>query len=371
MLTVMKLGSKSLAMLLGLAVQLAVDASLACGGGGVTSASGVVTNAQRIVMASRADGTTDIVVQITVPETHADYAVLIPVPNEPTLDATPISTEELAALDDLTAPTLIEESSGGGGSGIGCGSAKSDSDSAPRGVIVSDVVEVGPVSAVSLTGEDGSAIQTWLDDNGFELPASDAGLLDDYVGGGRYFIAAKRSDRATSGAPSSIGLHYSLPGDHRQLSLAFARMGAAPVVSFTLFLAGPKPLAPSEPFAALDLNALDADLLRSGDYSAAVSDAVAGHESKAFVLESVTKQAQVASVAPKLAALIDAGSVVTRLSTVVNREALTTDAHFMRDYEADVPSQRHVQLAPLAPARSEFAFATGVVLALGLRRRSR
>src|SRR5689334_17163014 len=70
----------------------------ACGGGGVTSASGVVMGSQRIIMSVRAGGTTDMIVQVTVPKTIADYGVLIPVPSEPTLDAQPVSGDELETL---------------------------------------------------------------------------------------------------------------------------------------------------------------------------------------------------------------------------------------------------------------------------------
>src|SRR6478735_7058337 len=81
-------------------------AALACGGGGVTSKVGVTTNAQRIFMSVRATGTTDIVAQIAVPKTTADYGVLIPVPDEPTLDSEPVSAEDLNALDKATAPVI-------------------------------------------------------------------------------------------------------------------------------------------------------------------------------------------------------------------------------------------------------------------------
>jgi Uncharacterized protein conserved in bacteria (DUF2330) len=363
----LKLGP--LLAMLGIAAQFEASPVLACGGGGVTSAGGVVMDAQRIVMSTRASGKTSVVVQITVPETNADYAVLVPVPSEPVLSETPVSSEELQALDELTTPVILVGRSNQDGSGCGCGSIKSDAAGAPKGVIASDVVEIGPLSAVSLTGDDANAVQGWLSDNGFQLPATEVGLLDDYVGAGRYLIAAKRSDRAATGAPSSIGLHYELEGDHRQLSLAFARMGAAPEVRFTLFLAAPNVLAPAEPFVTLSLDDLEATTLRSGDYTAAVRDSVAKHDGKAFVLESVTEHVDVQVVAPTLAALMDASSVVTRATTVVSRDDLTLDAHFTREYDGHVPDQRQVEATPLAPGHTEFAFAAGVLLCLGLRRR--
>src|SRR5687767_7352411 len=190
----------------------------ACGGGGVMSASGVVMGAQRIIMSVRAGGTTEMIVQVTVPRTTADYGVLIPVPSEPTLDRVPVSSEELYRLDDYTAPRI--EISPESSSGISCGCGGDDSAGAPRGgVVVGVPVNIGPVVAVSLTGDNADAVGTWLTEHGFLLPSSDAETLARYVGAGSYFIAIRRGESAASGAPSSVGIHYTLQGDHRTLSL--------------------------------------------------------------------------------------------------------------------------------------------------------
>src|SRR4051812_18915792 len=129
----------------------------ACGGGGITSASGVVMGSRRIIMSMRAGGTTDMIVQVTVPRTTADYGVLIPVPSEPTLDTQPVSSAEIDALARMTAPRIeIHESSSGGGCGCAGGD---DSAGAPRGgVLVNDPVNIGPVVAVSLTGDNADAV---------------------------------------------------------------------------------------------------------------------------------------------------------------------------------------------------------------------
>ncbi|MET0794146.1 MAG: DUF2330 domain-containing protein, partial [Polyangiaceae bacterium] len=162
--------------------------ALACGGGGVTSKIGVTMNSQRIFMSVRATGTTDIVAQVTVPETTADYGVLIPVPGEPTLDGEPVSAADLDALDAATAPMIFDQSHDSGGSGCGCigaGATAGDAGgtkAADRGVTLGPEVKIGPVVAVSLTGESGDAVRAWLADNGFSLPPSDAPTFDRYVG---------------------------------------------------------------------------------------------------------------------------------------------------------------------------------------------
>ncbi|HYQ30646.1 MAG TPA: DUF2330 domain-containing protein [Polyangiaceae bacterium] len=322
--------------------------AMACGGGGVTSKIAVTTNSQRIFMSVRAGGTTDIVAQITVPETTADYGVLIPVPSEPTLDNQPVSAADLDALDLATRPVISSERPSSGDDGCGCIWAGADADGTggtpKRGVTASPPVAIGPVQAVSLTGESGDAVRAWLTDNGFSLPDEDAATFDRYVGEGRYFIAIRRSERATSGAPSSIGIHYTMVGDHRMLSLGFTRIGAAPVLAFTLFLVAPEVVGPSEPFKALTLNDLDPFALQRGDYPGAVESAIAARDSKAFVLESTTGVAALATLAPGLTRFIDKGTMLTRATTLVRREKLDEDVVFATPFRGAVPSQRHVSL---------------------------
>src|SRR3954452_4710596 len=79
----------------------------ACGGRVVTTHAGTVgANAKRIFLSVRG-GNTDVITQVGVPATTADYGVLIPVPAEPTLDPMPVSMNDLASLERLTAPAIL------------------------------------------------------------------------------------------------------------------------------------------------------------------------------------------------------------------------------------------------------------------------
>jgi len=348
---------------------------LACGGGGVTSQQlGVTTNAQRIFMSVRSTGTTDIVAQITVPQTTADYGVLIPVPDEPTLDSEPVSAEDLDTLDLASAPVITKESDDSGGSGCGCigaGSMAGGSKGSDRGVTVSSETTIGPVVAVSLTADNPDAVRAWLTDNGFSVPDSQAATLYRYVGTGKYFIAIRRSQGAATGAPSSIGVHYSLPGDHRMLSLGFTRIGAAATIGVTLFLATTQVVGPSEPFKALTLSDLDPVRLRDGDYTYAVQSAVAEHDWQAFVLESSRAFESIASAVPSLARLVDSNAVLTRATTVLARERIEADVIFGTPFAGNVPTQRTVSLEGERVRYAGLGSLALLLAAGALRRRSR
>ena len=75
--------------------------------------------------------------------------------------------------------------------------------------------------------------------------------MDRYAGPGRWFVALRRSQQATGPQPSSVGVHFSVPGDARALPLRFAALGAAAEVAFTVFVVSPRmPSGPNLPSRA-------------------------------------------------------------------------------------------------------------------------
>ena len=312
-----------------------------------------------------------MIAQVTVPRTTSDYGVLIPVPSEPTLDTQPVPSAELNALYSNTAPRIeISESSG---SGIGCGCAGGDDGGggSKGGVIVGDPVNIGPVVAVALTGDNADAVRAWLTEHKFVLPSSDAETLTRYVSAGSYFIAIRRSESAASGGLTSVGIHYTLQGDHRKLSLGFTKIGAPAMLAFTLFIAAPQAIGPSAPFAALTLNDLDATQLRYSNYENALQSAVSARDSKAFVLEGTTSKSSIASYAPGIAKFMDDGAVITRATTVVSRVQLSDDVVFATPVGGSVPNTRQVSLSPLRARYARYGSLGIVFVALALRRRGR
>lgn len=336
----------------------------------------VVANAQRIVISVTGRGTTETIVQIGVPATDADYGVLIPTPTEPTLDATPVSENTLQTLDTQTRPTIVTEDATVQEGGCDClpfTGAGGDDDSASKGpgtgVTASEPTNIGPVTAVTLTATDATALNAWLADNGFNIPDERQALLDDYIGAGRYFIAVKRNDATAPGGPSSIGLHYTLEGDHRLLSLKFARLGAAPTVAFTLFLFTPYMTLPSPPFQALTLNDLDAALLYEKRYADAVQKAVKAHGAQAFVLEWGPFQPGTLTLP---STIVDKNAALVRMSTVLAADDLTEDATFFTTGTgATVAHSRAIHLYAGVPLPASVGVLGFVALAWGFRRRRR
>lgn len=359
-----------LAVGLGGCLWLDAGRAAACGGGGVVahdSEAAVVADAQRILLSLRFANTasvqTEIVAQLAVPQTSADYGVLIPTPVMPRLDAVPIASSDFDELDRRTQPTIVREyelpDPDSGGFSCGCGSMAGETKdtSAPGGVEASAPVEVGPVTAVVLQADDPAALTAWLAENGFAVPPDQEALVARYVRPGGAFIAVRRNEHAVTNAPSSIGLHYTLPGDYRVVSLAFARLGAAPQVSFTVFVSAPSAVRPSGAFVDLTLDDLDARLLESS-YAEAVTAAVAAQR-YAFVLESATPFGPVtandprgfSAFSPHFAQLFDTGTL-TRASTIMAADTLDTDATFDAPADRHIPQSRTISAYPLTRGAS-------------------
>lgn len=340
------------------------------------SVAGVVADSQRVVISVRSDGTTDMVVQIGVPNTSADYGVLIPTPSEPTVDPTPIPEQVLDGLDVATRPKIYKidpnaEHSSGCGCIAGSDAAAENGDS----VKASQPTNVGPVTATVVTATDNTALNQWLDANGFVIPDERQALIADYVGPGRHFIALKRNDAVVTNGPTSIGLHYKLVGDHRLLSLAFARLGAAPSVGFTVFLFAAELTTPTEPFQALTLNDLDSRRLFANDYQGAVQSAVQARGGAAFVLEASGHSHDGTYFNP-LTGYYDAlptdwDASLLRMTTVLTPDELTQDVTFLTPLSEPFPDSRDIVIGQTTPKAAGFGVLGLVAFGWRARRRVR
>jgi MYXO-CTERM domain-containing protein len=289
-----------------------------------------------------------------------------------------VPSAELDALNQATAPRIYI-SSGGGGDGCGCPLGAGSTSKAAGGggsgaVTVAAPVNIGPVTAVVLTGTTGDAVDAWLADNGFAIPAAGQPLVAAYAGAGRYFIAIRRNDSAAAGAASSVGVHFTLPGAARALPLRFAQLGAAPEVAFTVFVAAPAVVAPSDPFAALTLADLDAETLRTSGYALSVANAIAAHGGRAFVIEGSYATAALAGrIGPGVESLFEAGATLTRLTAILPSSGLTEDVTFDGTFSGATPAVRTVTSEPPPPGSPGTGIGMAAALALaalGLRRRA-
>jgi hypothetical protein len=163
-------------------------------------------------------------VQILYQGTAEEFAWILPVPSLPALSVgTDVLFQQIRQatnvrfdLDYVTNGTCRETPScprddypypgySDGSADTGAGFADA---SAPPSVEVLLEEAVGPYDAVVLSSSDASALQAWLTDNGYDIPAASIPLMMDYIEDGSYFLALKlRQDRGT-GEIQPVVLRY-------------------------------------------------------------------------------------------------------------------------------------------------------------------
>lgn len=120
----------------------------------------------------------------------ASFGWLLPIKGQVTVGVS--SDAMFNIFGQLTAPNLYAPSicpnscdSGGNGGGAGGGGTGG-------GVVtVTAEQQVGPFNTVQLASNDAAALQTWLQDNGYPVPAAVQPVLDAYVAEGFGFLAMK------------------------------------------------------------------------------------------------------------------------------------------------------------------------------------
>jgi hypothetical protein len=116
--------------------------------------------------------------------------------------------------------------------------APSDGDSANGGVVVTKQQNVGPYSTVQLhvTEPTGAALNTWLADNGFQIPADVKPIIAQYVAEGFDFLAMKLLPN--QGIQAMRPVRVTAPGASLALPLRMAAVGTGATVGITIWVVG-------------------------------------------------------------------------------------------------------------------------------------
>ena len=164
--------------------------------------------------------------------------------------------EWLAALDVATAPQISApeyvcpnggqatgSSAGGCGGGAGLDYGGYDNGATPPtnfqstgDVTVVDQSVVGPYFAVVIRSDSGVAISTWLESNGFEIPAAVAPMLESYASAKLDFLALRL--RPDVGVQAMQPVRVITPGADPTLPLRMVAAGTGARVGLLLYVVG-------------------------------------------------------------------------------------------------------------------------------------
>jgi hypothetical protein len=182
------------ALALGLTLApVAPAGACACGGVAPSPGSEVAVGEERAII-SWQGGIEQIDLLLGVVSTEAETGLIFPTPSPATVSLG--DRADFDAIDRVTTPERIEE--------YDWWSFRSPGDGASAGAAptVLDVVQLGPIEAVTLAASDSAGLETWLTDNDFALSPEVTALLDGYIERGWFFVAL----RLTGDAPLEGGL---------------------------------------------------------------------------------------------------------------------------------------------------------------------
>jgi hypothetical protein len=238
-----------------LSTELTTRDAAACGGcfGPTTITSGSqdfadVTD-ERMLLSVSQDQTT-LYDQIEYAGNPASFAWVLPIKG--TVDVGLSADVLFDSIDALTATQITGPTEscppppncGGGGISLGC-SASSSTDAfdessggtaaaTPPPVTVTKQENVGPYDTVQLHTTDPKALNNWLTQNGFAIPADVTPVIDAYVSEGFDFLAMKLLPN--EGIQAMRPVRVTMPGASLSLPLRMAAIGTGATVGITIWV---------------------------------------------------------------------------------------------------------------------------------------
>ncbi len=166
------------------------------------------------------------------------------------------------------------------------GSANGSAGGGGGGVDVTKAENVGPYATVQLHATDSTALETWLSDNGFTIPADQKPIIAQYVSEGFDFLAMKLLPN--QGVSSMRPVRVTSPGASLSLPLRMAAIGTGATVGITIWVVSDGRYEPQNfPFYHID----DKDLVwdfatSSSNYTTLRAQHAADSQNKGWEMEA-------------------------------------------------------------------------------------
>jgi hypothetical protein len=130
-----------------------------------------------------------------------------------------------------------------------------DAGAAAATVTVTKQENVGPYATVQLHSTDGSALNDWLAQNGYQVPSDVAPVITEYVNEGFDFLALKLLPN--QGVQAMRPVRVTTPGSNLSLPLRMASVGTGDTVGITIWVVSDGRYEPQNfPFFHIDDSAL-------------------------------------------------------------------------------------------------------------------
>ena len=308
--------------------------------------------AERILFQMNDDGTITTFVEISYVGRAEQFAWVLPIPH--VIDEQSVATTNATffdALENMTSPQFSFFDSSVQATSAGCSSVlavrgQGDTDfdvgtDADSDVDVVDEFSVGPFALQILRGDSGEALQTWLTDNGYDLPEAAEAPLQSYVDQDMAFMGVKLIPGEVDEGPIDT-LAFTYSAGAPMIPLLLTGIAAVPDMPILTYIVadGPMELGGSYVNVDLDFNAVrPATGQFPTTYVPMVQSAVDDAGGLGFVLEWAGQSDSLRLGIPDREDLA-ADKWVGRFRTYMDPEEMTEDPIWVRDPDGPVQIDR-------------------------------
>lgn len=281
----------------------------------------------------------------------SEFAWVIPVPTTPTGVIAHEDGSIFTDLDEATKPIFLR-SFGVGRPGGGCGCAAGGGMGVlqDNGVAVEASGQAGVFEWAALTSTGSDALLTWLEANGYSVPAEAEDVLDSYIQQGRHFLALRIAEpeqilETGDGRIEIPPIQFTCQTSERYYPMAISQVSAAETTEIRIYvIAEHRAAAANVANVLIDPRAVSQSPgTESGtNYEALVTQATAQHGGRALVTEYAGPQESwwMSSVADGVYppdALPE--PFLTRMRAIVARQDMNVDFE-LQDAQSDEPVSR-------------------------------
>jgi hypothetical protein len=309
----------------------------------------------------------DLHLQLVAETGGADFSWVLPVPKNPTLSLGDKGIFE--ALDAATRPSVTINRGGGGGGGF-CGSdaAGGGFRGGQNGVQHFGSGELGDYTYDIVGGDDTTAIEAWLTDNGYRVPTGFANAIGGYVAAS-VFVAVKLSASASTVDLQPLIVSYERPfGSALGYAFRIGQLSTPDTAPFVLWVLADKRYRIAN-YGSVEVSRIATTMRDEGlDYDGAVDKLTTEAGGRLAIVEFAGDVGDDAALASALGVLVgEETSYLTRLYGDIPRAAMEDLVITFAANSPDVDNE--VELSGGHATR--VALATGLFGLIWLRRRAR
>ncbi len=304
--------------------------------------------------------------------TPSEFAWVVPVPATPTDVVSHETTHLFDELNAETKPRFFVYL--GGGFGCGCGAMAGD-------MSIDGLVDVeaggraGIFEWVALTSTGSGALLTWLNDNGYSVPAEADHILDTYIQEGMHFLALRVAEPEQIESDGDIEIppiQFTCQTSQRFYPMAISQISAADKTEVLIYvLADQRAEAANVSNALVARDAVTYDLATdTSNYPSVFDQALATWDGVVLVTESAFSASAgwLISIWPEAPRSLNS-TFLTRMRTIMTRDQMELDFVF-RDAASDAEIDPSFHLTWSSKSSLSLAGPPLMVLALyGLLRR--